>query len=688
MQFFDAWPLKVLMALLVTNLVVVTWRRIPLTPPRYGVWCVHAGIITLVLGTAIYYHLKVEGRVRLYVDPKTGLNTAGEYYDKDERALYVQFPSDVATEAPQEIDLPDLPRMKAYDPSLGNESGLAGRGLTGLEPKLMPGKDPNKVDVVKNFGEVMGWGHPVTFDVIGYFPYAQIETDFRPEKTGGATSIEITGKQGGKVVGDINLVASDWRFANLTAFGVDFRHVDGLTPEGLQNYVKSAAELFTLSISTTGPNGPMTDYPVTTGMTIALPGGYQVQVGPFDPAFSTHDSDKQASRLVKTLTLAVTSPNPAVEPFQRIVIDGEPKQTDFRLGTDGRPMGMGSKSLLDPNLSIKFKFKDLLSLMPRPTQAQLAAGEGSTIQHTILTVPNQPGFTDIVTGFGQATDVRTSIDPDGEQLSLDPMADQPVSPMLAALAANGADMSGTQHSIQLKIKRVDHVVPDESVRVVPKSKRNSNVDESGQAQVARVRVHFGDYSQDVLVPFSTEAFDGAFGQSPADVRWRGGEVRLPASPNPVTIRLQLGNRRRDLPCELTLNKFEAIPYPGVGTDFLDYKSTVTITEPETPDGGGGETITDVAKSNHPIYYDHGNWLFFQRSYDGTGKTWSELGVGNRPAINIMVAGCLMILTGLMYAFYAKPIIIRRMKEKAIALSLTRNQGGREGNKNATEAAKD
>src|SRR5436305_1495801 len=50
LEFFNAWPLKVLMGLLIVNLTVVTWTRIPFTPPRYGVWCIHSGIIILVLG--------------------------------------------------------------------------------------------------------------------------------------------------------------------------------------------------------------------------------------------------------------------------------------------------------------------------------------------------------------------------------------------------------------------------------------------------------------------------------------------------------------------------------------------------------------------------------------------------------------------------------------------------------------
>src|SRR5688572_21674526 len=76
LQFFNAWPLKVLMVLLVANLITVTFTRIPFTPPRYGVWCVHAGIITLIYGMALYYHNKTEGLALVPVK-----RSADRYYD-------------------------------------------------------------------------------------------------------------------------------------------------------------------------------------------------------------------------------------------------------------------------------------------------------------------------------------------------------------------------------------------------------------------------------------------------------------------------------------------------------------------------------------------------------------------------------------------------------------------------------
>jgi hypothetical protein len=69
--------------------------------------------------------------------------------------------------------------------------------------------------------------------------------------------------------------------------------------------------------------------------------------------------------------------------------------------------------------------------------------------------------------------------------------------------------------------------------------------------------------------------------------------------------------------------------------------------------------------NSPIYYDRGNWIFFQAGYDPDGQS-STIGVGNRPGVVVMLTGCIMIVLGLLYAFYVKPIVIARMKAAAIA----------------------
>jgi hypothetical protein len=70
--------------------------------------------------------------------------------------------------------------------------------------------------------------------------------------------------------------------------------------------------------------------------------------------------------------------------------------------------------------------------------------------------------------------------------------------------------------------------------------------------------------------------------------------------------------------------------------------------------------------NNPVHFANGRWAFFQAAWDPQGQRWTVLGVGSRPGVWVMVAGCLMMAVGLLYAFYLKPIIIKNMKKKALA----------------------
>jgi len=60
-EWFQWWPFTLLIGLICTNLVVTTVRRIPFKPVNYGVWTIHTGIITLALGSVWYFSAKVEG---------------------------------------------------------------------------------------------------------------------------------------------------------------------------------------------------------------------------------------------------------------------------------------------------------------------------------------------------------------------------------------------------------------------------------------------------------------------------------------------------------------------------------------------------------------------------------------------------------------------------------------------------
>src|SRR5688572_8188302 len=168
LQFFSAWPLKMLMILLVMNLAVVTWTRIPFTPPRYGVWMIHSGIITLILGMALYYNRKVEGMTRIPVG-----QTVDHFYDGGERALYTKVDGQIASWHA----LPSLPRFKDYDAERKNTDKLDKSDLKNIRP-TMPIREASGETVHKSLAQAFGLKDEVRVDVIGYYPYANISTRF------------------------------------------------------------------------------------------------------------------------------------------------------------------------------------------------------------------------------------------------------------------------------------------------------------------------------------------------------------------------------------------------------------------------------------------------------------------------------------------------------------------------------
>ena len=674
LQFFNAWPLTLLMALLVANLIVVTWRKIPLTPPRYGVWCIHSGIITLICGTAFYYHYKVEGRVRIFLDPQQGPNTVDQYYDKDERSIYVRF-GQSAIETP----LPTLPRFKEYDEKLGNAGALARRGLTGIKPTTY--KDPGDPGSPReNLAEIIGCKGEMKFDVTGFYPYATTSTDFVTDPTSKINGVDITLRTttDQQVMGETWLIGTDprfrfdgdtYRFDEKHAY--DLEHIDGdkATAAGI---CESAEKIFQLVVTASGrPGGdePQSIY-VTIGKTYPIgQTGYSIQVEYFDPEWSMFGTGERVSAML----LKVTSPT---QTYRRMVLQDKPLQTDFKL--EGPGMGKRQKKPLDDALKVEFHLSDPFGILPIRNR----------VKHTLLTPTDGTELIDIVAGIG-STPCEIRRFPNGvEDIDINAQSAEPDPPFMQGLAPGQGPFSGpvagapampdatqpttmpaaaadagegaNHPSIRMHLERRDHLRAVDSVLVVPPARRNHDDEDSGRYQLARVHVSLGDWSQDVLVPFADDAGDRLQQET-----WRGGYCSPPGAIAP--IQLQLGNRRRPLPVELTLRRFEVVPYPGATSDtpnavMRDFISTVSLTDPVT-----GDETTEVAQMNHPIYFRHGDWLFFQSGFDPSpGHHWSILGVGNRPGVNIMIAGCIMIFVGLAYAFYVKPIIIQRMKQKALA----------------------
>lgn len=617
LQFFQAWPLKVLMLLLVLNLSVVTWRRIPFTPPRYGVWCIHTGIILLIIGMSIYYHSKVEGATLIPIKA-----TARYFYDNSERALYARVAgSDDVLVHP----LPSLPRFGAYDARLGNAGHLASRDLQEIDAfdSIDASAATSRPESLDQALGIAG----ARIDIVAYYPYAEIRTDFADDPSSDQRGIRLSwaDPDGGQREGW--LVADESRDAARVIGGEELEHRDFGTDadSNIQKELGDAVRVHRLRIAS---GVTAIDLKAEVGKTYAVANtGCTLTVERYFPSWSMFGSGKP----VRALSLLVREQSAGgVRMFRRMVLEGEDVQTDFKLvppGPGAGPMSERQKAPIDPDLHINYRLDDPLSLMPQEAIAK----------HTLITAGAH--LFDVATQTDGPAQIREMKDGAGT-IELTVPASQ--------------DTAAQQ--ISVAVERHDHLASIDSVIPTPPERRDRNDDEAGRKQVVVVRVSAGKWSREMALPFAQWPL------APVG-EWEGPSVAIPGARG--RLQLQLGNACARLPANLTLDRFDLVHYPGgrdgMSSVFRDFKSTLRVEDPTTR-----KEDVAVAHLNSPVYFNGGSWLFFQQSWDGQRQQFTIIGVGTRPGVDVMITGCAMMLVGLMYAFYAKPLIIRRMKAKALA----------------------
>lgn len=642
MLFFNWWPLKLLAATLIINLSVVTVSRIPLTPPRYGVWTIHMGIILLVLSMSAYYTRKVEGYL-----PLAKGQTATDFYDRWERALYVrtQFSTSRGTV------LSGLPRFHEYDEPFGNASKLDQDSLRDLRPVMTVIEQGTGQRSRVTLGESLGLDRdrPVRLDVVGYYPYGQAER-WKTDPAAKGTALKIRRADSNDPSQSMWLVAG--RAADAVVpigpAAIEYRHLP--TQADIDIATKSAEQIHTLTIKL---NGTEKAERVEPGETLELP-GYSVTVEGFTPSFTLSSNDGKRADM---LTLLITKAGG--KPFRRTVLSESNQQTDFEIGAEGAgPFGkrLPPGKLIDADLQLGYRFSD-------PTKL-LSTVADTTVKYVLYTADDTTGITMLRVSSREPSVVNKA----AEQVDLHVTAPP------AMFAPPAADGHNHEDVADLNVTRVDHVAPSDSVVAVPKEKRDRETASTGRGQVVRVKVTCGDWSQIVPVPYDPFATQNT---------WTSPRIAIPGATG--DFQLMLGNQLRSLPIDVRLEKFEAIPYAGGDASgrsvMRDFKSTITLIPRETRDGrDGGVPFQSSASMNEPAFFKlpplawfvpGESWLLSQASWDPSNLDSTVLQVGNRPAVGTMIAACLMIFAGLMYAFYAKPLIVRRMKQNALKLAAER-----------------
>ena len=628
LEFFNWWPMRLLAGLLVANLLTVSMTRIPLTLPRLGVWCIHLGIIVLVFGMVRYFAHKTEGLTLVRLG-----ETVDWYYDAAERALYATAGDRKA----RPIPLGDLPRFAEH------EGGLSA-SLAGLAPEIFD-YDPARRSgasvplhaAVESEGE-----EPVTLDVEAYYPYAVVGRGY--ERGAG----DLTGLQLTLDGGDRRWLVADQPGHDAGAAAAEqvarirLRHLhrdDALTGKALLAAADRAHEVQwrvgggqdvhdvepqTVHLKPGGGRVPLGD------------SGYGVEAVAFLPDFPLSGTGEA----VDALELLVHPPpgSPHGRTFRRYLLDGRHVETDFVLDAPGTgPKGERQPAPVDPDLHLHYALADGLDLLPRGSEDE---------RHTVLTKAGGAGFDHLV-ARNDAPARLERVDDGRLELAINGEVIDPVT---------GA---ATPFSRPLDVERVDGLAHRTWVSVVPPAGRDEAEARAGVNQVASVRVRRGGWSEVVHVPFT---------QWPDQAPWQPASVRVPGLG--VPLKLQLANTRLPMPARVTLDEFELVPYAGDFTAesaMRDFRSHLTVEQP------GRDAAGATVKLNEPHYLtaEGGlmgptSWLLFQNQWDPEDQAFTVLGVANRPGIHTMVAGCVMCVFGLMWAFYVKPALLRRRAAAALA----------------------
>ncbi len=614
LSFFNAWPLGLLMVLLVATLVTVTIQRIPFTPVRAGAWIIHTGIVTLIASAFWHYSQKVEGAVLIPVG-----QSVTHYFDRWERSLFAQTQNRY-----MHIALPDLPRFHDYDQTLANADGLRGRGLDDLNPVYRDATG------VKTLGELIGVPD-LRLTVVGYWRYANVRERLIPKE--GSTDAGFQMRLPDPITtepADIVLVGGLMRYARTSWGPIELEHRPAESAEQAEQIFQSASNLHQLHLVAPGVDEKI---PVTVGQSRKLgDSGYTIRVEAFNPRWRTMDQ-----QVKPMLTLMVQTPT---QTFRRQVLVGVEKPTDWLLNAEGAgPLGKRQDKPLDESLKITYTLNDPFKLLPRSGDAQ----------YTFVTTPGTK-TTQVVSVPVNGNVSVQKIEGSGQLILHEPVsADE-------AMMASAAGRVTPPGEMRVDLTRQDGVDVEQYVETVPVPIRDRNTDQAGDKQVLRVRATVGEWNREVLVPFTSQAI----------VRiWSGGLLDVPGATSPV--QLQLSTTIRPLPAAIRLDKFEAQAYGGMeaaaGAMMRDFKSFITLTNPKT-----GQRTPGVVSLNEPVFYDNNRWIFFQSQWDPTGQRWTVLGVGNRPGVLGMAIGCGLIIFGIFYAFYIKPIIIKAKKNKAIQVA--------------------
>jgi hypothetical protein len=684
MEWFNWWPFHLICILLALSLILVTIRRIPFNLPNLGVWTVHVGVLVLMLGCLIYFGLKREGDMAVY-----------------RRQAVVQLPGG------KPVTLTLQPEAEAIV-SGGDRVYRVSVADLNSSYELLTGNDKGKktLSAQLQFQPLSGGGQPfIRQMLVGYPEYTE---DVVP---GQGRAIKLLGR---KLIDDSVTVSLDYA-PNDRIFLYDRPALMLRTPgsaewteyavRGLpryREYVASADAAFVGAGESPLPVRPLSLEPRLKGT--AGPGLEQVsaRVTGFLPYAMLSESWEAGGNTFAPyvrFTVQVGSSS-----MSEVLLANDPNQNHVKLGDnlfDARFLWVDDPAVLErlrnpgaPRLraragGVEREFPlgevvgreialagtpyTLQGLQFFPEWVPPGTPEGAHGSMVLIRVKGPKGtFLRAVT----APDARLTRDLDAEGRPLASLVDDGIALEAGGIVESGLKIVGSRSGVYALLvsdggqvmERV--VTPGQPVefldgamkltvweasptshrvakpRVVPRHERDAK---SG-TQYSLVQVELAEAGQ----PPQTEWVEYSHYAHPSRVGFYPRRVTLPSGRQ---VELLYSRETLKLPAPVALEEFQLEVYPG-GEKERDYKSLVRFHE-----NGRWSEIEEV-HSNNPT--EHDGWWYFQSTWDPpderagyAGMNYTGLGVGNRHGVGTMLLGSVLTVLGTLWAFYVKPVILRR-----------------------------
>lgn len=671
LEFYAWWPLALVLVLFVINLVVATLRRIEFSVPNIGVLTVHTGIVTIALGSVYYTSHKQEGDVLLLGgglaedgQPIAGRPESG-FYDNTRIALWV---TQDRTRGREGRPLAGVPRYNDYN------LDVVPRADT--RPAWSRSLGPLSIEVPDGLaGEHAPDGKPVVdpdirFRVVGYASYAELQDQVvsgsaaggsaRTTGTGRMRSVEATVATADSAAGPPPKKV--WRLMPDSPAGrmdeLDVLAIEYTIGMARERWADLNAELPEGSVHGLVVEIPASNfravYAVQPGQVLKIGDtGYTLTVQDIQPAPPFPIVTKGYQGATSSLAVVKVQPPAAADgtpgrAFDRWVYHRFPEISQDLL-EELNERGMPKRRDADPSIRIGYIDASMI-------QVYLDEQPDGTVRSLV----RFPG--------GMGPSVRTSEGlKSGDKVQVAP-----------ALALTLGEQSDNAAIVEVPV-------------VVPPAGRDKN--RLGNHQAAAIAVEISDKSgqkQIVWLPFAQYLDIGS--EAEREVKLADGRK----------LWLTFGRERHGFwpPMTVRLRDFEMIPYPHSDVP-RDYRSEVIVS---TRWGGQYKDTLRTTSLNEPLLVrtpfvgredapavtNFAGWVmsfiapnqykFSQAGWDQQGWRESEaavragqakraaarytiLGVGNNPGIYIIASGAIMMSVGIPWAFYLKPVLVRRKKRK-------------------------